>query len=153
MLLVCENSKWTSYACPTCAGSTCNWKGAANGDACPHAAETQGTCNLDGRVVSCYWSTTADAGVFVERSAAGAVVAIEGFNRCVAVIPRHLFGVGAGVGHFALAPAGMGDAIVESAGHRMLADQRLYHALRLFGQGPELTRPIKSDQLFQFVLL
>ncbi|MFT3709501.1 MAG: hypothetical protein QM817_17850 [Archangium sp.] len=84
VLLVCENSKWNSYACPTCAGSTCNWKGAANGDACPHAAETQGTCNLDGRVVSCYWSSTADAGVFVESACPACMAgkSLEELGKC-----------------------------------------------------------------------
>jgi len=72
-MLVCEGSKWTAYPCPSCAGTTCDWKGAVTGDACPKVADTQGTCPFDGRAVSCYWSSSANAGVFIESACAACV--------------------------------------------------------------------------------
>jgi hypothetical protein len=67
-LLVCEGASWRAYPCPSCNGGKCDWKGAASGDSCPKVAETYGTCTLDGRIVGCFFSTTADAGVFVESA-------------------------------------------------------------------------------------
>jgi hypothetical protein len=83
-LLVCEGTKWTGYPCPSCSGGKCDWKGAATGDACPKVAETYGTCAFDGRVVGCFWSTTADAGVFVESACAACVAgkSMEELGRC-----------------------------------------------------------------------
>lgn len=72
-LLVCEGAKWKGYPCPSCSGSTCDWKGAANGDACPKVAATYGTCPFDHRQVSCFWSSTADAGVFIESACSACV--------------------------------------------------------------------------------
>jgi hypothetical protein len=68
--LVCEGSTWRAYPCPSCAADQCNWKGAANGAACPEISTGDGWCPLDGRVLSCYWSSSADAGVFVEVACA-----------------------------------------------------------------------------------
>jgi hypothetical protein len=68
--LVCEGSSWRAYPCPSCDGTQCNWKNAANGAACPEISTGDGWCPLDGRVLSCYWSSTADAGVFVELACA-----------------------------------------------------------------------------------
>lgn len=86
VLLVCEGTKWVSYACPQCSANACNWKGAANGASCPKSAETYGTCNLDGRIVSCYWSSTADAGVFVEQACPACMAgkSIEELGKCSA---------------------------------------------------------------------
>lgn len=86
VVLVCEGSKWTSYACPACNADKCNWKGAMNGDACPQVAATYGTCNLDGRIIACYWSGTADAGVFVEQACPACMAgkSIEELGKCSA---------------------------------------------------------------------
>ena len=83
---VCEGTSWASYPCPSCAGNKCDWKGAANGDGCPKVAETYGTCNLDGRLVGCFWSVTADAGVFIESacSACMAGKSLEELGKCTA---------------------------------------------------------------------
>lgn len=85
-LLVCEGAKWAAYPCPSCAGGKCDWKGAKNGDACPKVAETYGTCNFDGRIVGCFFSTLADAGVFVETACAACVAgkSIEELGKCSA---------------------------------------------------------------------
>lgn len=72
-LMVCEGTSWKSYPCPSCAGNTCEWKNASIGDACPRVADTQGWCSFDARAVSCFWSMSADAGVFVEQSCAACV--------------------------------------------------------------------------------
>lgn len=83
-LLVCEGATWRAYACPSCSGNKCDWKGAANGDGCPKVAETYGTCTLDGRIVGCYYSATADAGVFVESACSACVAgkSIEELGKC-----------------------------------------------------------------------
>ena len=75
-LLVCEGAN--------CSGGKCDWKGAKTGDACPKVAETYGTCNYDGRLVGCFWSASADAGVFVESACAACVAgkSIEELGRC-----------------------------------------------------------------------
>lgn len=85
-LLVCEGTRWAAYPCPHCAGGKCDWKGALNGDACPKVAETYGTCPLDGRLVGCYWSASADAGVFVESACSACVAgkSIEELGKCSA---------------------------------------------------------------------
>ena len=85
-MLACEGTKWASYPCPSCANNKCDWKGAANGDGCPKVAETYGTCNLDGRIVGCFWSTSADAGVFIESACAACVAgkSIEELGKCSA---------------------------------------------------------------------
>jgi len=83
-VLACQGGKWNGFACPSCTGGKCDWKGAANGAACPRVAETYGTCILDGRLVGCYWSTIVDAGLFVETSCPGCVAgkSIEELGRC-----------------------------------------------------------------------
>lgn len=83
-LLVCEGTTWAAYPCPSCAGGRCDWTGAVSGDACPRVAETYGACPLDGRAVSCFWSTSADAGVFVELAcpACRAGSSLEALGRC-----------------------------------------------------------------------
>jgi hypothetical protein len=83
-LLVCEGGAWAAYPCPSCAGTTCDWKGALAGDACPRVAETYGTCPFDGRAVSCFWSSSADAGVFVETACSACVAgkSLVELNRC-----------------------------------------------------------------------
>ena len=83
-LLVCEGAKWQGYPCPNCSGGKCDWKGAKTGDACPKVAETYGTCNYDGRLVGCFWSASADAGVFVESACAACLAgkSIEELGRC-----------------------------------------------------------------------
>lgn len=83
-LLVCEGGKWAGYPCPSCAGNKCDWKGAMSGDACPKVAETYGTCNLDGRLIGCFFSTSADAGVFVESACAACMSgkSIEELGKC-----------------------------------------------------------------------
>lgn len=85
-LLVCEGSKWAGYPCPSCSGGKCDWKGAVSGDACPKVAETYGTCTFDGRLVGCFWSTTADAGVFVESACSACVAgkSIDELGKCSA---------------------------------------------------------------------
>ena len=85
-LLVCEGTKWAAYPCPACAAGKCDWKGAKNGDACPKVAETYGTCNFDGRIVGRFFSTLADAGVFVETACAACVAgkSIEELGKCTA---------------------------------------------------------------------
>ncbi|MFO0600565.1 MAG: hypothetical protein U0228_34980 [Myxococcaceae bacterium] len=70
-VLACEGTTWKAYPCPSCTGSTCNWKNAANGASCPFAAAGDGWCNFDNRQMSCYWSSLADAGVFVESACSG----------------------------------------------------------------------------------
>jgi len=70
-LLSCEKGVWASYPCPSCSGTTCNWKGAANGSTCPESSAGDGWCPLDGRVLSCFWSATAGVGVFVESACSG----------------------------------------------------------------------------------
>lgn len=67
-LLSCEKSTWTAYECPSCSGTTCNWKNASVGDGCPESQHGRGWCPLDGRQVSCFWSSSAGAGVFVESA-------------------------------------------------------------------------------------
>lgn len=67
-LLVCEGATWRGYACPSCEGTTCNWKNAMNGASCPATSAGDGWCPLEGRVLSCYFSSAADAGVFVESA-------------------------------------------------------------------------------------
>jgi len=83
-LLVCEGAKWAGYPCPSCTGSTCDWKGAVNGDACPKISETYGTCPLDGRLVGCFWSVSADAGVFIESACPACIAgkSIEELGKC-----------------------------------------------------------------------
>lgn len=83
-LLVCEGAKWAGYACPNCTGGKCDWKGVANGDSCPKVAETYGTCPLEGRLIGCYWSASADAGVFVESACSACVAgkSIEELGKC-----------------------------------------------------------------------
>jgi len=83
-VLVCEGGRWNGYACPSCAGGKCDWKGAANGDSCPKVADTYGTCILDGRVVACYWSAIVDAGLFVESACPACMAgkSIEELGRC-----------------------------------------------------------------------
>ena len=83
-MLVCEGGRWTGYPCPSCAANTCDWKGAANGAACPKVAETYGTCTLDGRLVGCYWSASANAGVFIESACSACVAgkSIEELGKC-----------------------------------------------------------------------
>ncbi|MFZ5444718.1 MAG: hypothetical protein ACOZQL_32290 [Myxococcota bacterium] len=73
-LFVCEGATWRGYPCPgTCTGSTCSWTNAMSGDACPQSAAGKGWCPLDGRQLSCFFSTSADAGVFVESACARCV--------------------------------------------------------------------------------
>jgi uncharacterized protein YceK len=83
-LLVCESSKWTAYPCPSCSGTKCDWKGAANGDACPKGADSYGTCSLDGRLVGCFWSSSANAGVFIESACLACVSgkSLEELGKC-----------------------------------------------------------------------
>lgn len=83
-LLVCEGTAWKAYPCPSCSGDRCDWKGAKTGQACPRVAETYGTCPFDGRVVGCFWSSSADAGVFVESAcpACKAGQSLEALGRC-----------------------------------------------------------------------
>lgn len=85
-LLVCEGAKWAAYPCPSCAGTTCEWKGALSGDACPKVAETYGSCPLDGRQVSCFWSASADAGVFIESACSACVAgkSLQELGKCSA---------------------------------------------------------------------
>jgi hypothetical protein len=73
-LLVCEGANWRAYPCPSCTGTTCDWKNTKVGAACPQGAGGDGWCPYNGRQNVCYWSSLADAGVFVE-SACGACVA------------------------------------------------------------------------------
>ena len=70
-MVVCEGATWRSYPCPACEGNTCNWKNAKNGAACPQVATGEGWCPFENRVLSCYWSDLADAGVFVETACQG----------------------------------------------------------------------------------
>lgn len=72
-LLACEKGAWKRYACPSCAGTTCDWKGATNGTECPEASAGDGWCPFDGRVLSCFWSASAGAGVFIESACASCV--------------------------------------------------------------------------------
>ncbi len=83
-LLVCEGTRWVGYACPNCTNGKCDWKGVLNGDACPKVAETFGTCPLDGRLVGCFFSVSADAGVFVESACPACVAgkSIEELGKC-----------------------------------------------------------------------
>lgn len=67
-LLSCEGGTWRGYACPSCSGTTCNWKNAKSGDACPASSAGDGWCPFNGRQVSCFFSSSADAGVFVESA-------------------------------------------------------------------------------------
>lgn len=67
-LLACEGSTWAAYPCPSCEGTTCNWKSVQTGAGCPEGAQGDGWCPFDGRVVSCFWSSSADAGVFIESA-------------------------------------------------------------------------------------
>jgi hypothetical protein len=52
--------------------------------ACPKVADTYGTCTLDGRVVGCSWSASANAGVFIESACATCVAgkSIEKLGKC-----------------------------------------------------------------------
>lgn len=83
-LLSCEAGAWRAYPCPSCAGDACDWKHAATGAACPQASEGDGWCPLDGRVVSCFWSTSANAGVFIEAACSGCVAgkSLKELGRC-----------------------------------------------------------------------
>ena len=83
-LLVCEGTTWAGYACPSCSNDKCDWKGALNGDGCPRVAETFGTCPLDGRLVGCFFSVSADAGVFIESACPACVAgkSIEELGKC-----------------------------------------------------------------------
>jgi hypothetical protein len=47
-------------------------------------AETYGTCTLDGRLVGCYWSASANAGVFIESACSACVAgkSIEELGKC-----------------------------------------------------------------------
>ncbi len=85
-LLVCEGATWRGYPCPSCAGGRCDWKGAVSGDACPRVAETYGSCPFDGRLVGCFWSASADAGVFIESTCTACVAgrSLEELGRCTA---------------------------------------------------------------------
>lgn len=67
-LLSCEKSAWRGYDCPSCAANQCNWKNAKIGDGCPETQHGRGWCSQNGRQISCYWSSSANAGVFVESS-------------------------------------------------------------------------------------
>ena len=67
-LFVCESQKWAGYACPQCSGSACTWANVAAGASCPESEDGQGWCSLDGRGVSCFFSASAGAGVFVEKA-------------------------------------------------------------------------------------
>ncbi len=85
-LLVCEGAAWKGYPCPNCTDGKCDWKGAANGDLCPRVAESYGTCPLDGRLLGCFYSASADAGVFVESACQACVAgkSIEELGKCSA---------------------------------------------------------------------
>lgn len=72
-LLSCEQATWRAYECPSCTGATCDWKNAKLGDGCPESQHGRGWCSHDGRQLSCYWSSSAGAGVFVESACAKCV--------------------------------------------------------------------------------
>ncbi len=67
-LLSCEKAAWRAYECPSCAGNVCNWKNAKIGDGCPESQHGRGWCSQNGRQLSCFYSTSAGAGVFVESA-------------------------------------------------------------------------------------
>lgn len=67
-MFTCDDSTWSSYACPSCNDATCNWKNAKVGDACPRSSTGDGWCPSDGRSIRCYWSTSEGAGTFVETN-------------------------------------------------------------------------------------
>lgn len=83
-MLVCEGTKWAAYACPSCSSNKCDWKGVTTGSGCPQIADTYGSCNYDGRLVGCFWSTAADAGVFVESACPACMAgkSIEELGKC-----------------------------------------------------------------------
>jgi hypothetical protein len=47
-------------------------------------ADSYGTCSLDGRLVGCFWSASANAGVFIESACSACVAgkSLEELGKC-----------------------------------------------------------------------